>query len=199
MVIKKNIIVLSIFIVLIVSVSILLPFILNRDSNVIKDTSFKMHTDDISTNLYIKAYKLIEAKPLKVEEPKKEVLNKEEVNNDTKSNKNTSEESNNTESKSEETKDKSTDIPKSVDENKLNKDYVKELIEENKDNIEEEDLETGNSIYEKLNTELIFSLTEGGLTDIEKQQIKDHMHEVLTDEEYKTAFELLNKYIGLTE
>lgn len=85
------------------------------------------------------------------------------------------------------------DIPQVKD------DAIQKKIEENMDHINEEDLNQGTDIYNKLDTDYLFSLLEDGVTDEEKVTADEYLKSVLSGEEYEAAVRLFNNYVGLME
>lgn len=92
--------------------------------------------------------------------------------------------------------DQNPDNTEQLPDIELTDDVIQQLIEENKDDIEEEDLEAGTAILEKLDSDYLASLTEDGLTEEEKETMKEYLQSVLTEEEYQDVLELIGKYIG---
>ena len=81
----------------------------------------------------------------------------------------------------------------------VNDPWLQEQIDRNKDQIDEEDLKAGTEIYNHLDTEYLFGLMEGGLTEEEKVLFKEHLKANLSGAELDKMMELYNKYIGLVK
>lgn len=81
----------------------------------------------------------------------------------------------------------------------VNDPWLQEQIDRNKDQIDEEDLKAGTEIYNHLDTEYLFGLMEGGLTEDEKIKFKEHLKANLSGEELDKMMELYNRYIGLVK
>lgn len=75
--------------------------------------------------------------------------------------------------------------------------WINEKINENKDKISENDLDRGARIYNGLDTDYLFSLSDGGLTDEERAQVDAYLSKSLSGADYQLAKELYYKYVGL--
>ncbi len=75
--------------------------------------------------------------------------------------------------------------------------WVNDMIQENRQDISDSDLNAGVPIYDKLDSSYLFSLAEDGLTEDEKREARAYMESRLTGSELSRAIELYNKYIGL--
>ncbi len=75
--------------------------------------------------------------------------------------------------------------------------WINEKINENKDKISENDLDRGARIYNGLDTDYLFTLADGGLTDEERAQVDAYLSKTLSGGDYQLAKELYYKYVGL--
>ncbi len=82
-------------------------------------------------------------------------------------------------------------------ENYIKDEWLDEVIQDNRSEINDQDLVIGANIYNQLDTVYLFGLAEGGLTDEEREEAMQYLEGILTDEEIEKAMELVEKYIGL--
>ncbi|PKM57728.1 MAG: hypothetical protein CVU98_04535 [Firmicutes bacterium HGW-Firmicutes-3] len=75
--------------------------------------------------------------------------------------------------------------------------WVNQKIQIHKDQISDSDLGTGAGIYNKLDTNYLFGLAEGGLTLEEEEEVKAYLRANLSEAELGTAIELYSKYVHL--
>jgi hypothetical protein len=75
--------------------------------------------------------------------------------------------------------------------------WVDALIHENKNDINQNDLSQGASIYNSLDTSYLFGLAKDGLTPEEKQEAMNYLEANLAPEQLELAKVLFNKYVGL--
>jgi len=77
--------------------------------------------------------------------------------------------------------------------------WVDSMIHENRDSIDDDDLSSGASIYNLIDTNYIFGLAEDGLTDEEEAEVMEYLEANLSPEQIQLAKALFNKYIGLVD
>lgn len=75
--------------------------------------------------------------------------------------------------------------------------WVNQKIHAHKDQISDTDLSAGAGIYNRLDTNYLFGLAEGGLSVDEEKEVKEYLRANLSEEELGTAIELYNKYVHL--
>ncbi len=75
--------------------------------------------------------------------------------------------------------------------------WINEKINSNRDKINDGDLARGADIYNRLDTDFIFGLADGGLTDIERKQVDEYLKSQLQGADYEIAQNLYYKYVGL--
>jgi hypothetical protein len=76
---------------------------------------------------------------------------------------------------------------------------VDELINEYLESIEEQDLERGKELLEKLDLDYLLSFDRTNLSEDDKQEIKEYLQNNLTPGEYDEVISLIGKYIGLVQ
>ncbi|MCR6546862.1 hypothetical protein [Dehalobacterium formicoaceticum] len=84
-----------------------------------------------------------------------------------------------------------------VNGNEVHDPAIQQIIDQNRDLINPNDLNTGANIYNSLDTAYLFGLSKGGLTPEEKQEAQDYLNSMLSQQEYATAMELYMKYVKL--
>ena len=77
--------------------------------------------------------------------------------------------------------------------------WVQEKIDENREQINDNDLSVGSEIYNKLDTEYIYGLLDEGLSEMEERELKEYIDKNLSEDEYITMKQLINKYSDLAE
>lgn len=75
--------------------------------------------------------------------------------------------------------------------------WINEKINQNREKIDDSDLSRGAAIYNRLDTDFIFGLADGGLTDEERKQVNDYLKSQLEGADYEIAQNLYYKYVGL--
>ncbi|MDF1617519.1 hypothetical protein [Petrocella sp. FN5] len=75
--------------------------------------------------------------------------------------------------------------------------WVNEKIHTHKDQIADSDLSAGAGIYNRLDTNYLFSLAEGGLSAEKEEEAKAYLRANLSEAELGKAIELYNKYVHL--
>lgn len=88
-------------------------------------------------------------------------------------------------------------VPLGGSENYVKDGWINAKINENKDKISSSDLDRGASIYNGLDTDYLFTLADGGLTDEERAQVDAYLSKTLSGGDYQLAKELYYKYVGL--
>ena len=77
--------------------------------------------------------------------------------------------------------------------------WINAKISSNRDEIADDDLVLGASIYNQLDTDYLFQLAADGLTDEEDALAKQYLRENLNDEQLNVVQELYYKYVHLLE
>lgn len=77
--------------------------------------------------------------------------------------------------------------------------WVNQMIEVYKDQIDDEDLAFGIEIYNKLDTDILFSLAEEGITNDEFSQAMTYLENNLSDSEMDKVADLYVRYIRLLD
>lgn len=75
--------------------------------------------------------------------------------------------------------------------------WVQDQIDQNRDQINDSELYTGAAIYNQLDTAYLFGLSEGGLTEEEKQEVSHYLKANLSSGETDTAMSLYYEYVNL--
>lgn len=76
-------------------------------------------------------------------------------------------------------------------------DWINQKINENKEDINRNDLDIGAAIYNSLDTDYLFSLSDEGLTAEEKVMVDEYLSSQLSGADYEIAKELYYKYVEL--
>lgn len=77
--------------------------------------------------------------------------------------------------------------------------YVDKMIQEHRDEIADEDIIFGLSIADRIDSNMVYSYMEDGLTDKERGEISDYLQSILTEVEYAKLKELFHKYNYILE
>lgn len=80
------------------------------------------------------------------------------------------------------------------DQTYTNHEWVDEKINDNKEDIDDSDLETGLSIGDKIDDDILLGYLEDGLTEEEKVDLQEYLQVVLTPEECQELNVLFKKY-----
>ncbi|WP_105618977.1 hypothetical protein [Vallitalea okinawensis] len=76
-------------------------------------------------------------------------------------------------------------------------DIVNEYREKYGDEVDDVDEATGEALLSKVDQDYLLGLYDNGLTEREEEEMITYLHNHLTDQEYETMKELINKYIHL--
>ncbi|GKX31771.1 hypothetical protein SH1V18_42510 [Vallitalea longa] len=98
-----------------------------------------------------------------------------------------------TQSSDEDNADKS-DKPEEDYKSYTNHDWVDDKINENREEIADEDLDTGLLIGDKIDDDIVLGYLEDGLTNEEKADLKEYLKIVLSDAEYQEMNVLFDRY-----
>ncbi len=75
--------------------------------------------------------------------------------------------------------------------------WVMRELEEHQDEIEQEDLEDGLAILDKIDANYLYDMSEGGFTEEEKAEAKAFLRAELPEEDVRIVWGLINKYMEL--
>jgi len=204
----KKIFIILFFSCILLVTSIYLPRAINKDHKELSYNSKKIISEDSITNNTEQA-NTSETKAIQTESvitnTTKQQVNVTEVKNDIKNINDPEKETIEKETAEieketieEETTEEET-VKTAYKGKEVNNTWIQSQIDENRDYIDEGDLNVGSNIYSKIDMGYIFSLTKDGMTDEERVQMRDHLLSNLSPSEYNIAKNLFNKYIGMVK
>lgn len=81
----------------------------------------------------------------------------------------------------------------------INEEWVQNKVEKYRDEIEQEDLEVGLAILDKIDANYLYEMSENGFTEEEKIDAENFLYSELPEQDIETILDLMNKYMELVD
>ncbi|QRN84741.1 hypothetical protein JR334_07030 [Clostridia bacterium] len=81
----------------------------------------------------------------------------------------------------------------------IDEEWVLKKVEEHQDEIEQEDLEIGLAILDKIDANYLYEMSDGGFTEDEKIAAENFLYAELSEQDIQTLLSLIDKYSELID